>query len=112
MAKGPDRQIADMDGAAALPRKNGELVFSEAWEGRIFGLAVAMSEANRFEWEEFRQRLIAEIGAADRQGDQSGYYERWLAAFGRLLHEKGLISERELTDRTAEFESGQRDDVF
>ena len=108
----PDRQIADMDGAAALPRKNGELVFSEAWEGRVFGLAVAMSEANRFEWEEFRQRLIAEIGAADREGRDSSYYERWLAAFERVLNDRDLISEQELAARTAEFESGQRDDVF
>jgi len=112
MTEEPDRQIADMDGAAALPRKNGELVFNEAWEGRIFGMAVAMSEGRQFDWEEFRQQLIAEIAAADQDDKDSTYYERWLAAFERLLDRRGLINADELASRTAEFESGQRDDVF
>jgi nitrile hydratase accessory protein len=112
MSEKPDRQIADMGGDAALPRKNGELVFNEAWEGRVFGMAVAMSEGHRFDWEEFRQQLIAEIGEADQRGSESSYYERWLAAFERLLDKRGLIPAAELESRTAEFESGQRDDVF
>ena len=112
MTDEPDRQIADMDGAAALPRKNGELVFNEAWEGRIFGMAVAMSEGRQFDWEDFRQQLIAEIAAADQADSDSTYYERWLAALERLLDRRGLIKADELASRTAEFESGQRDDVF
>ena len=112
MTHEPDRQIADMDGAAALPRKNGELVFNEAWEGRIFGMAVAMSEGRQFDWEDFRQQLIAEITAADQTDSDSTYYERWLAAFEQLLDRRGLINAEELASRTAEFESGQRDDVF
>ena len=112
MADKPDRQIADMEGSAALPRKNGELVFNEAWEGRVFGMAVAMSEGRQFDWEEFRQQLIAEIGAADQVGSESTYYERWLSAFERVLERKRLISANELAARRAEFESGARDDVF
>lgn len=108
----PDRQIADMDGSAALPRKNGELVFEDAWEGRIFGMAVAMADSQRYDWEEFRQRLIAEIGTADAAGSDSTYYQRWLAAFERLLLEKALVSPEELSARLAQFESGERDDVF
>jgi nitrile hydratase accessory protein len=108
----PDRQIADMEGPAALPRKNGELVFNEAWEGRIFGMAVAMSEDRQFDWEEFRQQLIGEIAAADQADSDSTYYERWLAAFERLLDRRGLIKAEELAMRIAEFESGERDDVF
>ena len=38
-----DRLIANMEGSAALPRKNGELVFEAPWEGRAFGIAVALS---------------------------------------------------------------------
>jgi nitrile hydratase accessory protein len=108
----PDRQIADMDGPAALPRKNGELVFEAAWEGRIFGMAIAMSEGRTLEWEDFRQQLIAEIGQADQLGSESTYYERWLAAFERLLDRQGMVKAAELETRTAEFESGARDDVF
>ena len=112
MTASPDRQIADMEGPSALPRKNGELVFDAAWEGRVFGLATAMHEGRRFEWNEFRDRLIEEIAAADRQGEASSYYERWLDAFERLLVDKGLVSRDEIEARVDDFESGRRDDIF
>ena len=66
----------------------------------------------RFEWDEFRDRLIAEIAAADQQGVESDYYERWLDAFERLLVDKGMLTREELAARLADFESGSRDDVF
>ena len=108
----PSREIADMTGAAALPRKNGELVFDEAWQGRIFGMTVAMSHEASFEWREFQAQLIAEIAHAEREGDSSSYYERWLHAFERLLAAKGLVDPAALAERTHEFEAGHRDDVF
>jgi nitrile hydratase accessory protein len=111
-AEGVDRLVAMMDGASAAPRKNGELVFDAPWQGRIFGMAVAMHEGERIDWEEFRQRLIARIGLADSKGDPSGYYERWTAAFESLLVERGIVRPEELEERTYEFEFGERDDVF
>jgi nitrile hydratase accessory protein len=96
----------------ALPRKNGEMVFEEPWESRAFGMAVALTEDQCYPWEDFRQRLIAEIGAADARNDPSGYYERWLAAFEGLLTETGILTREELDERTFEFEFGERDDVF
>jgi nitrile hydratase accessory protein len=108
----PSREIADMTGAAALPRKNGELVFDEAWQGRIFGMTVAMSHEASFEWREFQAQLIAEIAHAEREGESSSYYERWLHAFERLLAAKGLVDARVLAERTKDFETGRRDDVF
>ena len=108
----PSREIADREGSAALPRKNGELVFDEAWQGRIFGLTVAMSHEARFEWREFQARLITEIAHAEREGKASSYYERWLGAFERLLADKGLVAGEVLDQRTRDFETGHRDDVF
>jgi hypothetical protein len=90
----PSREIADMKGAAALPRKNGELVFDEAWQGRIFGMTVAMSHDASFEWREFQAQLIAEI------------------AHEQLLADKGLVDPAAVAERTREFETGRRDDVF
>jgi len=108
----PSREIADMTGAAALPRKNGELVFDEAWQGRIFGMTVAMSHEASFEWREFQAKLIAEIAHAEREGESSSYYARWLLAFERLLADKGLVDPAALAERRHEFEAGHRDDVF
>jgi nitrile hydratase accessory protein len=106
----PDERIGEMDGAAALPRKNGELVFEAPWEGRIFGLAVALSDRRMYDWDEFRSRLVEEIAAADAAHPDSSYYERWLAAFEGLLVARGLVTPTELDTRTAEYASGERTD--
>jgi nitrile hydratase accessory protein len=108
----PDRQIADMDGASSLPRKNGELVFDAAWEARVFGMTISMHEKQLFDWNEFRDELIEEIAEADRDGSDSTYYERWLGAFEHVLAAKGLVSHEELAARLEEFETGRRDDAF
>ena len=104
--KRPDDRIGLMDGAAALPRKNGELVFDAPWEGRIFGLAVALSDRRVYDWDDFRARLIQEIGATN----EAAYYASWLGAFEKLLLARGLISAEELDKRTAEYASGERTD--
>ena len=108
----PDRQIADMTGTGALPRKNGELVFDAAWEARVFGMTISMHERELFAWDEFRDELIEEIAEADREGSDSTYDERWLEAFEHLLVDKGLLTQEELAARLDEFESGRRDDAF
>jgi nitrile hydratase accessory protein len=106
------RMLEALDGEAAAPRRNGELVFEAPWQGRAFGMAVALEEQQLYAWEEFRQRLIATIGEADAEGDRSGYYQRWLAAFEDLLQSRGVISREELDERTFQFEFGERDEVF
>jgi nitrile hydratase accessory protein len=112
IAMQPDRQIADMEGRGALPRKNGELVFDAAWEARLFGMTISMHERQLFAWNEFRDELIEEVAAADRAGSDSTYYERWLDAFEHLLVEKGFLSREELGARLDDFASGRRDDAF
>jgi nitrile hydratase accessory protein len=107
-----DRVVAVMAGRAALPRRNGELVFDEPWQGRVFGMAVALHEQGRYEWEEFRQALIGQVAAAEARGGPFVYYEVWLATFEELLSERGLITPRELEETTYQFEFGERDDVF
>jgi nitrile hydratase accessory protein len=104
-----DRRIGNMEGAAALPRSNGELVFQAPWEGRAFGLAVSLYDSGRYPWTDFSARLVAEI-AADAEGSPEHYYEHWLAAFERLMLDQGVLSRDELDARTAEYETGLRDD--
>jgi hypothetical protein len=56
----------DLEGPAAPPRSNGELVFAAPWESRAFGLAMALHNGGRFEWEGFRRQLIAAVARAER----------------------------------------------
>lgn len=91
--------IANMTGAAALPRRNGELVFDAPWESRAFGLAVGLSQAGVYAWDEFRERLSAEIAAWEAAGHPAAewsYYEQWLAALESILEAKGIASDEEL----------------
>ncbi len=98
----------DIEGSAAPPRSNGELVFAEPWESRAFGVAVALSDRETFEWERFRQELISEIGGW--RGGEWSYYERWLAALEHLLLADGLLEETEIEARMAEIEQHDHHD--
>lgn len=109
-AQRADERPGLVDGEAAVPRRNGELVFEAPWEGRAFGLAVALSDQGSFTWEAFRSRLIAEIGEAERCGAETTYYERWLAALESVLTAEGFLSEAEVARRAAEYLDGTRDD--
>ena len=110
MSTEPSGQIADMQGELALPRSNGELVFAAPWEGRAFGIAVALNEGGAYEWGEFQGRLAEEIASAPRDEDASLYYERWLASLERLLLDQGMVTREDLDARTAAYESGGLDE--
>ncbi len=88
-----ERPGLDVDGPGSPPRRNGELVFEAPWESRVFGLAMALSERGVFGWQEFREQLIAEIGAWERQhpsGDGWSYWARWQRALEKLLAASGV----------------------
>jgi nitrile hydratase accessory protein len=102
-----DALVADAGTTASPPRSNGELVFETPWESRAFGVAVALSERDAFEWERFRAQLIAEVAAWEREHgerDSAGwsYYERWLASLEQVLLADGLLEEGEIDARMAE----------
>lgn len=89
-------EIAVMEPECALPRKSGELVFHDDWERRAFAIAVALCEQGRYDWDQFRQHLIAEIAANGSNGSTPdphapGYYEHWLAALEKVLAETGIL---------------------
>jgi nitrile hydratase accessory protein len=110
-----DSKLDRLTGAAAVPRKNGELVFDAPWQSRAFGLAVGLAEQGVFDWEEFRSRLIATIRASGADPGASPaalYYQQWLSALEALLCEKGLLETGDVADRAAEFVSGERDEAL
>ena len=81
-----DQAVSEMDGAAALPRRNGELAFDEPWQGRAFGAALAVVQEQGLDWDDFRRRLIAAIEAEPERP----YWESWLAALESLLADHGI----------------------
>jgi nitrile hydratase accessory protein len=93
----------DLAGPTAPPRRNGELVFDAPWEGRLFGLTLSLHGQGRFEWEEFRRRLIREIARSEQEAAAGGppfrYYAAWRAALEDLLAAKGLCGSSELERR-------------
>ncbi len=107
-----DRRIADLGGPAALPRRNGELIFNQPWEGRAFGIAVALEAGHRCSWSAFSDRLAEEIAQEGPEADPSHYYERWLSALERVVTDGGLFRRDELEARAREYREGLRDDAF
>ena len=84
----------------APPRSNGGLAFGRDWERRAFGLALALAKDGHFEWEDFRQALIASIarweGSHAADDPTWDYYQCWLEALVGVLGEVGLVSTDEL----------------
>lgn len=103
-----DRPATSLDGNLALPRKNGELVFEAPWEGRAFGMALALTDGGPLVWNDFRQQLVEQI----RTEPDHRYYEQWLAAFEALVTDSGLLTREQLERRAAEYRSMERDEVF
>ncbi len=93
----------DIDGAGAPPRSNGALAFSEPWESRVFGQAMALYEAGVFEWDEFRVELIASITRwelAHPDGVGYRYYRCWFEALEKVLADRELVPSASLDERT------------
>jgi len=85
--------------APGLPNDAVAPRFDAPWQARIFAAVVSLAEAGCFRWEEFQQRLSAEVGRGD--GDPRRYYQHWLAAAEKLLAEKGLLTPERLSGRIA-----------
>ena len=90
----------------APPRNNGSFQFTRDWEGRAFGMALALSKQGHYEWEEFRQGLIASIAEWEsehaRDDPSWDYYQRWLLTLERLILQCNIVSDAELEAKIRE----------
>ena len=104
-----------LGGKQSPPRHNGKLYFDSPWERRAFGLALALSKAGYFEWEEFQQRLIDAIAEWEAEHDLTDaswhYYERWLVALERVVQASTLVDAPEVAARVGELRRGGLDDT-
>jgi nitrile hydratase accessory protein len=87
-------EVGLMDGPAALPRENGELVFAAPWEARAFAMAVAVVEAQGLDWDVFRHRLMDAI--AEQPGRP--YFESWSAALEAMVIDLGISDKDQIVD--------------
>ena len=85
-----DSKLERLTGDAAVPRRNGELVFDEPWQSRAFGLAVGLAERGVFDWEEFRTRLITAV--RDDGGDEQRDREMNQRGVKRDAHGRTLLA--------------------
>ena len=94
----------DVEGPAAPPRANGELVFTAPWQSRLFGTTMRLREQGRLDWESFRRQLIAEIATHEATLDDPGDYDYWgcwQQALEVRLTEDAMVTAAEL-DAAAE----------
>lgn len=89
------------------PRLDGKLLFTNRWERDVFGLALSLSKAGCFEWEDFRQALIGAIGRWEAKAAAAGegacadqprwdYYERFLEALLEVIASSQTLTADEL----------------
>ena len=96
----------DIEGIAAPPRNNGELVFSEPWEGRAFGLVMTLADRGVLSYDDFRVALVERITAweaAPPAGEPYRYYRCWLQALEQVLEQRSLVGPEEVTARAVAF---------
>ena len=90
----------------APPRQDGHLHFDRDWEKMAFGVAIALSKQGYFEWEDFRQTLIATIGEWEASHDLNDpewdYYQCWLATLEEMAIASGLVEATEWRDQIAQ----------
>ncbi|HSI26624.1 MAG TPA: hypothetical protein VK948_04380, partial [Aeromicrobium sp.] len=91
-------QLLDAAGPAAPPRANGELAFNAPWERRIFGLTMALTRTV-FNYEDFRQHLIARVG----QAPERPYWQSWAAALEDALNDACVLDVAALDERHLQF---------
>jgi hypothetical protein len=96
----------DSEGPAAPPRANGELVFNQAWQSRLFATTMAACDAGLIVYDDLRDALIERIAAHD-ESQTDDYWAAWQDAFEAVAVEAGLVEQTELADRATSFAAHQ-----
>ena len=108
-ASGDKPLVTPGNPAAPAAPEGLDAVFAEPWEARAFALAVTLSQSGKFSWDEFRERLIAEIARTDAAASRDAvaianaprgaYYQCWLDALEQLIRDKALLDAAEIERR-------------
>lgn len=96
--------MGGMHGFGRVPYDEGDPLFHQAWQGRIFGMLNLVSGAGLGNVDEFRHAI--ERMPPDRYLT-AGYYGRWMFALETMLVEHGITTRQELAERCAAVEAGE-----
>jgi nitrile hydratase beta subunit len=94
--------MGGMHGFGAIPRGEGREPFHAEWEGRMFGMLLALGSHGVHDPGGLRAAHES-MEPASYLG--SGYFEGWLRVTERALLEKGYLTLAELDQRTAELDA-------
>ena len=62
------------------------------WKTRALGVALALSRDGHFEWEDFRQALLKQLGSCQSAGEASWQFcRKWLHALESVVGTAGLV---------------------
>jgi len=102
-----DLQELEAEEAAALPRTNGELVFSAPWESRSFSIALSLAESGYFTLDDFRKYLIVAIEQREStpSDDPFHYYECWQTALESIVADVDLVNAGAVEERAEAYAS-------
>jgi nitrile hydratase accessory protein len=90
-------------GDSTIPlSSDGDPVFAEPWEAKIFALVVNVYDQGRFEWKDFQQLLVEEISCSEGQGDPQSYYVNWAIAAERLFESLAVVDRSAIDQRVSE----------
>ena len=81
-------------------------VFKEPWQAQAFAMAVTLSEAGLFSWQEWSSELSVSIQSQQKNGDPDDgetYYLHWMETLEKILSRKNLIEHADLLQRITEW---------
>ena len=93
-----DKSITDLK-MSVLEKNHEGPVFKEPWQAQAFAMAVTLSEAGLFSWQEWSSELSTSIQSRQKKGDPDDgetYYLHWLETLENMLSRRNLIEHADL----------------
>ncbi|MFL2774023.1 MAG: nitrile hydratase accessory protein [bacterium] len=100
-----DKSISDLK-MSVLEKNHEGPFFKEPWQAQAFAMAVTLSEAGLFSWQEWSSELGLNIQSRQKKGDSDDgetYYLHWLETLEKMLFRKNLIEHADLLQRITEW---------
>ena len=100
-----DKSITDLK-MPVLEKNHEGPVFKEPWQAQAFAMAVTLSEAGLFSWQEWSSELGLNIQSWQKKGvpdDGETYYLHWLETLEKIICRKNLIEHPDLLKRISEW---------